>query len=73
MPGAKGMMLAVLFTLMVDKVHDTTPTRVEIMDRKPRRKEKKRNWKMKRQVMVKTRKQAACPRARKHPAEVDTV
>ena len=41
------------------------------MVRKPRRKEKKRNWQMKRQVMVNTRRQAACPRARKHPAEVD--
>ena len=27
MPGAKGMMLAVLLTLMVGRLHDATPTR----------------------------------------------
>jgi hypothetical protein len=46
---------------------------MEIMGRKTRRKEKKRKWKTRRQVMVKTRKQAACPRVRKHLAEVDAA
>jgi hypothetical protein len=46
---------------------------MEIMVRKLRRKEKKRNWKMKRQVMLKTRKEACHgPPSLKHPVEVDT-
>jgi hypothetical protein len=66
MPASKGMILSVLLTLMTGKVHDNPRLGMEIMVRKPRRKEKKRNWKMKRQVMVKTRKET-CPPSFKHP------
>jgi hypothetical protein len=43
------------------------------MGRTPGRRKKKRKWKTRRQVMVKTRTQAACPRARKQTAEVDAA